>query len=89
MPYHKLWYSTGGMGDSHLGGDQKKCRIGDPLAKNNGDEVFCGSGPTTEECPDTHICHSDQLDGSAYCCEKGTNLTSQLELLTLVSNEDN
>ena len=41
-----------------------------PFKNRQGKQVFCGRGPSREDCPDDHQCEIGRADEYAFCCPK-------------------
>ena len=47
----------------------EKCEHGDPARDEaTGDEMFCGQGPSRQECPEDYECSIHPTDRWAVCC---------------------
>lgn len=46
----------------------RKCKVGNPFMNSDGSEVFCGRGPTRQDCPTGFSCNIDPADAFAVCC---------------------
>ncbi|CAC5359127.1 unnamed protein product [Mytilus coruscus] len=44
------------------------CKIGKPLPN-----IFCGRGPSRQECPKKYYCNIDPVDRFAVCCRRSYN----------------
>ena len=62
------------------------CKHGPPEVDESGNQVFCGRGPTRQDCSPGYKCNIHPTDRYAVCCPVSESLLIQMKTARLLPN---